>query len=104
MMPCIAAPRLRAVGPGVRGFRCAAPPAIHRSSLRDCKRDAVGIRDGELSSASAAVRSATHSHPADVSEANVPEPIESLEGQRDKLLNRLLDSEGAHDCRPIAVH
>ncbi len=26
-----------------------------------------------------------------------------LEGQRDKLLNELLDLEGAHDRRPVAV-
>jgi hypothetical protein len=26
-----------------------------------------------------------------------------LEGERDKLLNRLLDTEGAHDRRPVAV-
>ena len=36
---CLAAPRLRVVGPqGVRGFRCAPSPAIHGSSLRDCIR------------------------------------------------------------------
>jgi len=27
----------------------------------------------------------------------------SLEGERDKLLHRLLDTEGGHDRRPVAV-
>jgi hypothetical protein len=29
--------------------------------------------------------------------------LSALEGERDKLLNRLLDNEGAHDRRPVAV-
>ena len=29
--------------------------------------------------------------------------LSALEGERDHLLNRLLDNEGAHDRRPVAV-
>jgi phage terminase large subunit-like protein len=38
---------------------------------------------------------------AKVDQAEVEEALR--QGQRDKLLNRLLDTKGAHDRRPVAV-